>query len=120
VTEIFQSTLAIVRENERVAERLLAAGRATPEAVLRARAERAQVEQELAEAREHENAATRAFNLVLQRPLDAAAEVIPDSAFDRPLAIGADAAVAHGLARREELPQTQAGGRPPPPPKPLP
>jgi outer membrane protein TolC len=100
-----------VRENERVAERLLAAGRASPEAVVRARAERAEVEQELAEAREQQVAAARAFNRILARPLDAAVEAIPDSAFTLPLDITADAAVAHGLAAREELRQTDAGAR---------
>src|SRR6266567_2941309 len=49
--EIYEATLLLVQENERVAERLLGAGSATPEAVFRARAERADVEQQLAEAR---------------------------------------------------------------------
>ncbi|MGE5179560.1 MAG: TolC family protein [Bacteroidota bacterium] len=109
VAEVYTSTLATVRENERVAERLLAAGQATPEAVQRARAERAEVEQQLAEARERSLAASRAFNLVLRRPLDQPVEAIPDSAFELPLPIGAEQAVARGLDRREELRQADAG-----------
>ena len=109
VAETYQATLALVRENERVAERLLAAGRVTPEAVQRARAERAEVEQQLAEAREAHTASARALNLVLQRPLDEPVEVIPDSAFDLPLDLTADGAVASALAGREELRQAEAG-----------
>ncbi len=109
VAETFEATLALVRESERVAERLLAAGRATPEAVQRGRAERAEVEQQLAEARERQTAAARALDLVLQRPLDTPVEVIPDSALDLPLDITADAAVASALAGREELRQADAG-----------
>ncbi len=109
VTETYEATLALVRESERVAGRLLAAGRATPEALQRARAECAEVEQQLAEAREHRTAAARAFNHVLQRPLEAPVEVIPDSAFDLPLDITADASVASALAGREELRQADAG-----------
>jgi len=113
VAEIYDATLATVRENERVAERLLDAGRATPEAVQRSRAERAEVEQSLAEARERQLAAARAFNRVLKRPLDATVEAIPDTAFDLPLSpfAGADEAMKRGLAAREELRQVEAGVR---------
>src|SRR6266581_134651 len=89
--EIYTASLALVRENERVAERLVAAGRATPEAVYRARADRSDIEQRLAEG----------------TPMDA----IPDSAFDLPLTISVDSAVAHALAGREELRQVDAGIR---------
>jgi outer membrane protein TolC len=111
VVEIYETTLATVRENERVAERLLDAGSVTPEAVQRARAERAEVEQSLDEARERQLAASRAFNRLLKRPVDAAVEAIPDSAFDVPVAIAAEEAVKRGLAGREELRQVDAGRR---------
>src|SRR3989442_660010 len=108
--EIYEATLLLVQENERVAERLLGAGSATPEAVFRARAERADVEQQLAEARERQLAASRALNRIVRRPLDAPVEVVPDSVFDRlPLEITADSAVARALAAREELRQVEAG-----------
>ncbi len=111
VVEILEATLALVVENERVAARLLAAGRATPEAQLRARAERSDVAQQLDEARERRTAAARALNQLLRRPLDAPVEVIPDSALELPLAIDADSAVAHALAAREELSQVDVGVR---------
>src|SRR4029077_20680508 len=44
--EIYAASLALVQENERVAEPLLAAGQATLEAVFRARADRSDIEQQ--------------------------------------------------------------------------
>jgi outer membrane protein TolC len=111
VAEIYQATSALVQENERVAERLLEAGRVTPEAVHRARAERAEVDQQWAEARERQRAAGRALNQILQRPLEAEVGAIPDSAFERPLDLTLDAAVTHALGGREELRQSDAGVR---------
>jgi outer membrane protein TolC len=94
-----------------VAERLLAAGRATPEAVFRARADRSEIAQRLAEARQRHSAAARVVNQMLRRPLDAALDSIPDSTLVLPLAIDADGAVTHALAYREELQQVDAGIR---------
>lgn len=111
VVEIYDATLTLVSENERVAERLLAAGRATPEAVYRARAERSDVEQRRAEAAERELAARRAFNRILGRPLDERVAAIPDSAFIQPLGMTADSAVSHALTAREELGQVDAAVR---------
>lgn len=108
VVEVHEAALALVRENERVAQRLLDAGSATPEAVLRARADRADVEQELAEARRRHAAAARELNRILQRPDDAPVSVLPDAAFDLPLDLDVDAAVAHALAHREELAASDA------------
>ncbi|MGH7531550.1 MAG: TolC family protein [Gemmatimonadales bacterium] len=108
---IYESSLALVVENERVAQRLVEAGRGTPDAVYRARAERSDVEQQLAEAREQVNAAARALNQILRRPLDAPVAVIPDSALVFDLALTVDEAVAHALAAREELGALDAGAR---------
>ena len=109
--EIYTASLALVRENERVAERLVAAGRATPEAVYRARADRSEIEQRLAEARQRDVAAARVVNQILRRPEGTPIDAIPDSAFDLPLTISADSAVAHALTGREELHQVDAGIR---------
>jgi outer membrane protein TolC len=108
---IYEASLALVTENERVAARLLEAGRATPDVLYRARAERSDVAQQLAEARERVNAAARAFNQLLGRPLDAPVEVIPDSALRFELPMNEDSVVAHALARREELAQADAAIR---------
>jgi outer membrane protein TolC len=109
VVETLEATLLLVQENERVAQRLTDAGRGTPDAVFRARAERAEVEQQLAEAQRGRDAAVRAFNQVLRRPLDAPVTGVPDSAFLQPLTIGVEEAVARALAEREELRQADAG-----------
>lgn len=106
---IYEASLSLVEENERAARRLVEAGRATPEIVFRARAERSDVEQQLLEARERAGAAQRALNLLLGRRLDSAVEEIADSLLHFELAITRDAAVAHALTHREELRQVDAG-----------
>jgi len=111
VVELYRSTLELVRENVRVNERLLANGTITPEAVLRARAELSEVEQQLAEAEERRDAARRAWNLLLDRPLDAPVPVIADSALAFELPGSPDDLVRVALARREELEQTTWGER---------
>ena len=108
---IYQSSLDLVTENERVAQKLVLAGTGTPDAVFRARAERSAVEQSLAEAREQVNAASRAVNQLLRRPLDNPVEVIPDSALVYDLSTTSVDAVAHALAVREELGELDAGAR---------
>lgn len=111
VVELYQSTLTLVRENERVNERLLAAGTITPEAVLRARADLSEVEQQLAEARERQDAARRAWNLLLDRPLETPVPGIPEDALAFELPSSPDGLVRMALARREELEQTTWGER---------
>ena len=108
---IYESSLELVADNERVAQKLLLAGTGLPDAVYRARAERSAVEQNLAEAREQVNAASRAVNQLLRRPLDAPVAVIPDSALAFELTITPADAVAHALAAREELGELDAGAR---------
>jgi len=111
VVGVEESALALVQENERVAERLLEAGQATAEAVHRARADRAEVEQQLADAREQAAAAARELNRVLGRPLESPIETLPDRVFDVPLELPAGEAVRAALANREELAQADAGLR---------
>jgi len=109
---VWESSLVLVRENERVAERLVAANQATPDVAFRARAERSEVEQSLMEARDASRAAARAFNRLLDRPLDDAMEPLPaDSLLGLELPSSRDSVVASALARREELREVEAGGR---------
>jgi outer membrane protein TolC len=107
----WEATLTLVTENERVARRLVDAGRATPDAVFRASADRSDVEQRLAEAREAEDAAARAFNQLLRRSLDAAVDELPDSLLRFELTVTEEQAVGSALARREELAQAGSGIR---------
>jgi outer membrane protein TolC len=108
---VWESALGLVTESERVAGRLVSAGRATPDVVFRARADRADVEQRLAEARDAEDAAARAFNQILRRPLDATVDSIPDSSLLFALPASEDEAVARAIAGREELRGAEAGAR---------
>jgi outer membrane protein TolC len=107
----WEATLALVTESERVAQRLVDAGRATPDQVLRARADLSDVEQRLDEARQTEDAAARALNRILRRSLDAPVDELPDSVLRFEIALSEEQAVARALARREELSQSDAGVR---------
>jgi outer membrane protein TolC len=108
---IYESTLCLVTENERVAQRLVDAGQATPEVLFRARAERSDVEQQLAESTERVGAAARVLNQLVGRPLDAPLDSVPESSLVRALPIDEAAALAHALEHREELEQLDAGAR---------
>lgn len=109
VVELYRSTLPLLDENLRVAERLVARGTATPDAVLRARAERGETQQALDEAAVRSQAALRRFNHLLNRGLDTPVEVLPDSALAFALSVDEDQAVRRALDGREELRQSDAG-----------
>jgi outer membrane protein TolC len=107
--DLYRATLPVVEENVRVNERLLANGTVTPDAVLRARAERSEVIQQLGDAEQQHAAAVRAFNLLLDRPFDTPVEIPSDSALDAAgdsLAdVPVDVLVRRALAARDELRQ---------------
>lgn len=107
--QTWEATLEVVTESERVAQRLVDAGRATPDQVLRARADRNEVEQRRDESRQVEDAAARAFNRILRRPLDTPVEELPDSLLRFVIPVSEQEAVATALSRREELGQAEAG-----------
>ncbi len=107
----WEATLELVTESERVARRLVDAGRATPDQVLRAEADRSDVRQQLDEARRTEDAAVRALNRILRRPLDEPVTELPDSLLRFEITLSEEQAVASALARREELPRTEAAIR---------
>jgi outer membrane protein TolC len=109
--QIWENTLALVAENERVADRLVKAGQATPDAVFRARADRMEVQQRLDEAREAEASAGRAFNQILHRPLDTPVEQIHDSLVRFEIRFSEAELVGRALAAREELHQAGSGIR---------
>lgn len=108
---VWESTLPLVEESERVSQRLVDAGNATPDAVFRARAERSEVEQKLQEAREQEDTGSRAFNQLLQRPLDTPVETLAESEIRFPISLTEEEAVARALQGREELDGLEAGIR---------
>ena len=112
VAELFSITLPLVDENLRVNERMLANGTATPDAVLRARADRSEVAQQLAEAEQQQASARRAFNMLLDRPFDAPVTMLPDSTLDivagQVRGLTLDELIHHALARRDELHQAES------------
>ena len=111
VVELYRSTLDVLRENLRVSERLVAAGSTTPDAVSRARADSSETAQQLADAEQQRDAAARALNQLLHRPLDRSVELIPDSLLDFPLTITLDEALAWARDARDEVREADFGVR---------
>jgi outer membrane protein TolC len=106
VVELDRSVLALTDELLRAAERRLSLGLTTPDAVLRARADRAEADQSLAEATDRAATAARSLNLVLGRRIEAdAPAVIDDSLVVPPLDSSPESYLRLALARREELDQ---------------
>ena len=109
VAELYRATLPLVDEHVRVNERMLANGTVTAEAVLRARAERSEVQQQLADAEQQRSAAARAFNVLLDRSLDSPIELPSDETVAKVASVAdsltADDLVRHALASRDELRQ---------------
>lgn len=107
--EVLETTLPVLDENVRVSERLVANGQATPDAVLRARAERSDVQQQLEDTRRQRDAARRGFNLLRNAPMDAPIVVADDSTL-LAVADGTLQSLARrALDRREELAQAGSG-----------
>jgi outer membrane protein TolC len=112
VVELDRSVLALTDELLRAAERRLTLGLVTPDAVLRARADRAEAEQALAEAAERRAAAIRALNVVLGRPIDAEPPaILPDSALTFPIDSTPDHYLRRAIDQRDELAQVAWGER---------
>lgn len=107
--ELYRSTLALLEENQRVNEALLAQGVATPDAVLRARADRSEGLQRLADAGALRASAREAFNLLLDRPPAAELVLLPDSLLGIDADLGEAEAVAAAVAGRTELRQLDHG-----------
>ena len=107
--DLYTATVPLLYEALRVSERLLTAGKVTPDNVLRARAEQASVVQQRDAARQLASAARQQFNYLAGRPIDAPMALFADSllAFDARFTRTADltAARTRALASREELAQ---------------
>lgn len=106
--ETLEATLPVLDENVRVSERLIANGQATPDVLLRARAERSELLQQLAETRRQRDAARRSVNLLRNAPDEAPLSLVADSTLLATTAIDGDrdALITNALRRREELAQT--------------
>ncbi len=112
--QTLEATLPVLDENLRVSERLVSAGQATPDVVLRARAERSDLVQQLEDTRRLRAAAIRGFNLLRNQEPDTpvALGIENDTAAlarqpEADTLLPRNELVAHALRHREEL--TQAG-----------
>ncbi len=111
LTALYDSTLVLVDEAVRVQESLLANGKATPDQVLRARADRSDVAQRRADAARLADAARQLLNVRLGRDVNAPLEPVADDALGLELRVPLDEALASARAHREELAQARGGVR---------
>lgn len=107
--ETLEATLPVLDENVRVSERLIGAGQATPDVLLRARAERSELLQQIEEARRQRDAARRGFNLLRNRDEDVAIALADDSTLLHIDSLSRGALLAHAFTHREELAQAGSG-----------
>ncbi|HXV40739.1 MAG TPA: TolC family protein [Steroidobacteraceae bacterium] len=112
---VLQATAALARENERVNDSLHRNGKVTRDLLLRAEAERLEVEQQLVRARATESLARRYLNLLCNAPLEREPEAAAVSDADLPL-LAAGIPARNGarleeaaLSARAELRQLDAG-----------
>lgn len=111
LTALYDSTLALVDEAVRVQESLLANGKATPDQVLRARADRADVAQRRADAARLADAARQLLNVRIGRGVDAPLAPFADGTLGLELRVPLDDAIASARAHRDELAQARGGVR---------
>ena len=109
--ETLEATMPVLDENVRVSERLIGAGQATPDVLLRARAERSEVQQQLADVRRQRDAARRGFNLLRNRDDDTPITLAADSTLLATASLSKDDLQRHALTHREELAQASSGQR---------
>ncbi len=111
VVATLEATLPVLDENQRVSERLVQAGQATPDVVLRARAERSDLQQQIADAKRQRDAARRSFNLLRNQNADAPITIIDDSSLTATDTLPRDGALSWAMSHREELQQADGGIR---------
>ena len=109
LVDVYAAALEVLAENERVADRLVANGQGTVDAVYRARADRAEVAQQLADAEVQRDGARRLLNALLDRDPETPVAVVDDSSLVRPLPADRGATLDEALHRREELRQAALG-----------
>ncbi|MCC7000618.1 MAG: TolC family protein [Gemmatimonadaceae bacterium] len=103
LAELRAATRLLLEEQVRVMSRLIDAGRATPDALSRARAELSDAVQREAEAAQLVDASRQAFNMMLAQPLETPIDFVADSAMGFTAMPTLDAAIASGTAQRAEL-----------------
>lgn len=107
--QTLDATLPLLDENLRVSQRLIDAGQATPDALLRARAERSELLQQLDDTKRQRDAARRALNLLRDRDADAPVTIVNDTTLLTADTLSLAALLSNAVARREELQQAATG-----------
>lgn len=103
LVELRAATRTVLEEQVRVMSRLVEAGRATPDALSRARAELSEAQQREAEAAQIVTASAQNFNMMIGRELADEVVVMPDSALRLDALPSMEDALASGRDGREEL-----------------
>jgi outer membrane protein TolC len=111
LAELRAATRLLVEEQVRVISRLIEAGRATPDALSRARAELSDVIQREAEARQLVEATSQSFNMMLGRSLTDPVVVEDESTLGFGEMPALDAAIASATGGRAELRALDAAER---------
>lgn len=104
--ETLDAMLPVLDENVRVSERLIANGQATPDVLLRARADRSELIQQIEDLRRQRDRARRAFNLLRNAPDEAPIALASDSTLLTVPNVEREPLLAQATVRREELTQT--------------
>ncbi|MCC6241659.1 MAG: TolC family protein [Gemmatimonadaceae bacterium] len=105
------SMVPLLDEQIRVTTRLIDAGQATPDALLRARAERQELQQQIDDTRRQRDAARRGFNVLRAQPANTPIELASDSSLLHADSLALQPLIAHALTHREELAQANGGIR---------
>lgn len=111
LAELRATTRLLLEEQVRVISRLIEAGRATPDALSRARAELSDVIQREAEARQLVEASSQSFNMMLGRPLTDSVVVEDETALGFGAMPELDAAIVSASGQRAELRALDAAER---------
>ena len=101
LTELRAATRALIEEQQRVVSRLIDAGRATPDALSRVRAEVSEAIQREAEAAQLVAATLQNFNMLIGRRLTDSIVALDDGALEPAPLPSLDVVLARGNAREE-------------------
>lgn len=111
LAELRAATRTLLEEQVRVMSRLVEAGRATPDALSRARAELSEAQQREAEAAQLVSATAQSFNMIVGRPITEPVEMVEAAALGLDALPTLETALAMGRNGREELRALDAARR---------
>ncbi|WDF69870.1 TolC family protein [Sphingobacterium oryzagri] len=107
IKAIYESSLELAEEGRRVNQKLLDAGTGLPAYVIRAQSEIASIEAQMADADKNIKNAGIYFNVLLNRPADAA--ILPDAVLQNDQLWSLESWATLDASRREELQSLETG-----------